>query len=338
MIPLAITLKDVAKKAGVSTATASLALNYKDRVKRETRLKVLQVAKELDYIPNARARALVKQGTETIGLVIPEVVNSFFAELAQSIKNTLRKAGYNLILCSTDYESEEELGYINMFKSGQVDGAIFACVGDMMRKNNQQITQLAHGHIPVVYIDRDGVDPEIIPVIKADLHSASYNATQYLLEVGHRRIGFVGQSYERLSGYKKALEEASLSIREEDIFYDYLTIEGGYEVGRFLLAKKKTPTAFVCLNDEMAIGLIQALSEGGRRVPEDISVCGIDNIKIANFYNPSLTTVNVPKRAMGERAAEILMKVLSGEILSIAERTTIFPTELVVRGSTKAIK
>ncbi len=332
-----VTLKDVAERAGVSQATASLALNYKDGVKEETRRRVIEVAQELDYIPNARARALVRKGTETIGLVIPEVVNSFFAELAQSIKDTFKRANYNLILCSTDYGSEEEMDYINLFKSGQVEGAIFACVGDMMKKNNQQITQLANSYIPVVYIDRDGVDPEIIPVIKADLFSAAFKATHYLIELGHRRIAFVGQSHERLSGYKKALEEASLSIRERDIFYDYLTVEGGYEVGRYLLAARERPTAILSLNDEMAIGLIQALSEGGLKVPEDISVCGIDNIKISNFYNPPLTTVNVPKRKMGERSAEILLKLLSGERLSSTEHMIVFPTELIVRGSTKAL-
>lgn len=337
MVSLVVTLKDVAKQAGVSLATASLALNHQDRVKEETRERVLQVARELDYIPNARARALVTKGTETIGLVIPEVVNSFFAELAQSIKDTLKRSGYHLILCSTDYRSEEEIGYINLFKSGQVDGAIFACVGDMMKKNNRKITQLAHSHIPVVYVDRDGVDPDVIPVIRADLYSASFKATRYLIELGHERIAFVGQSHERLAGYREAMKNFSLPIMDENIFYDYLTMEGGYEVGRYLLTRKSPPSACVCLNDEMAIGLIQALSAGGRHIPDDMSVCGIDDIRISRYYNPPLTTVNVPKEKMGARAAEILLKLLCGEGIGSSEHHIVFPTELMIRESTNAL-
>ncbi|ACL70798.1 LacI family DNA-binding transcriptional regulator [Halothermothrix orenii] len=330
---MAVTLKDVAKKAGVSLATTSLALNESDKVKEETYLKVHRVARELNYIPNARARALVKRKTRAVGLVIPEVENPFFAELSQAIKDTLHKKKYNVILCSTDYKTEEEIRYINLFKSGMVDGAIFACLGEMMKGNNELILDLARNHVPVVYIDRESSDNELIPVIKSDLKEGSYKLTKYLIELGHEDIGFVGQSLERMEGYKKAMAEYNLPVKDKFLFYNYLTIEGGIEVGTKLLNYDRLPTALVCLNDEMAIGVLQALTREGIRVPEDISICGIDNIKISNFYNPPLTTVNVPKKEMGKKAAELLLKLIFEEHVDKNEQFIIYNTDLIIRRS-----
>lgn len=336
---MAVTLKDVAREAGVSLATASLALNNIDKVNEETCRKVHKIAKKLNYIPNARARALVKRATRAVGLVIPEVVNPFFAELAQAIKNRLQLDGYNVILCSTDYKTEEEVRYINMFKSGMVDGAIFACLGEMMKKNSKMVTELARHYLPVVYVDRDGVDNDLIPVVKSNLKNGSYQATRHLIKLGHREIGFVGQSHERMSGYKQAMKEANLKVRQKYVYYNYLTIEGGFEVGNKLASLKKSgeiefPTAIVCFNDEMAIGVIQALINNGISVPGDLSICGTDNIKITSFYNPPLTTVDVPKVQMGTKAAELILKLINGQELNADEHYIIYPTKLIVRKST----
>ncbi len=331
---MSVTLNDIADKAGVSLATVSLALNGNEKVNIDTRERIQRIAREMNYIPNARARALVNKSTKTIGLVIPEVINPFFAELAQSIKSYVRDKGFNLILCSTDYKSDEEKRYINMFRSGQVDGAIFACVGDMMAEHNQMITQLARENVPVVYVDRDGVDNELIPVIKSDLFSAAYQAADHLINLGHSRIGFIGQSQERLAGFKKALKEAEIEVKEQYIFYDYLTIEGGYLVGKKVATMQKMPTGLIAINDEMAIGIIQSLTANGVKVPEDVSVVGIDNIKMANFYNPPLTTVDIPVEKMGQKAAAVLLKKIAGYELDPTEKYIVFPSELIIRAST----
>jgi len=332
---MTVTLNDIARKAGVSLATVSLALNDSSKVNKDTKIRIKEIADELNYVPNARARALVKKSTKTIGLVIPEVVNPFFAELAQAIKDYVRSQDFNVILCSTDYQSEEELRYINMFRSGQVDGAIFACVGDMMAEHNNLIIKLVKENIPVVYVDRDGVDHDLIPVVKSDVYHAAYQAADYLISLGHRELAFAGQSVERLNGFKSALMKHGLQLKEENVYYDYLKMEGGYTVGEKIAARKEKPEAVVCLNDEMAIGVIQALIAEDVKVPEEISVIGIDNIKMANFYNPSLTTVNIPVSQMGEKAAEILLKRIAGQALSPKEKFFIFPTELVIRDSSR---
>lgn len=334
---MAVTLNDIAKKAGVSLATVSLALNGSNKVNKDTKNRIKKIAEELNYVPNARARALVKKSTKTIGLVIPEVVNPFFAELAQSIKDYVRSQDFNVILCSTDYQSEEELRYINMFRSGQVDGAIFACAGDLMAEHNDLIIKLVKENIPVVYVDRDGLNHDLIPIVKSDIYHAAYQAADYLISLGHKNLGFIGQSVERLSGVKSALKNQGLEIKEKNIYYDYLKMEGGYAAGEKIAARDEKPEAVVCLNDEMAIGVIQALIAKDVKVPEEISVVGIDNIKMANFYNPSLTTVNIPVSKMGEKAAEILMKKITGKTLSPKEKFFIFPTKLVIRDSTRKI-
>ncbi|MEC9489676.1 MAG: LacI family DNA-binding transcriptional regulator [Halanaerobiales bacterium] len=334
---MAVTLNDIARKAGVSLATVSLALNGSNKVNKDTKHRIKEIAEELNYVPNARARALVKKSTKTIGLVIPEVVNPFFAELAQSIKDYVRSQEFNVILCSTDYQSEEELRYIKMFRSGQVDGAIFACAGDLMAEHNDLIIKLVKENIPVIYVDRDGLNHDLIPIVKSDIYNAAYQAADYLISLGHKDLGFIGQSVERLSGVKNALKDQGLEIKEQNIYYDYLKMEGGYTAGEKIAARNERPDAVVCLNDEMAIGVIQALIARNVKVPEEISVVGIDNIKMANFYNPSLTTVNIPVSKMGEKAAEILMKKISGKTLSPKEKFFIFPTELIIRDSTRKI-
>lgn len=331
---MVITLKDVADQAGVSLATASLALNNSSKVKAETFKRVHQIAQKLNYIPNARAQALVKRATKTIGLIIPEMVNPFFAELTQAIKDTVIKEGYNIILCCTDYKSEEEVKYINMFKSGQVDGAIFSCMGDLMQKNDEMVLDLAKNYIPVVYVERDSPNHQIIPIIKSDLKDGAYQATKYLIELGHREIGFVGQSSERMEGYRQCITQHQIALNQQFVFYNYITIEGGIAVGKKLLKLAQRPTALVCLNDEMAIGVIQALTHGGIQVPQDISIIGTDNIKISNFYNPPLTTINVPKTEMGKKAGNILLKLMAGQILPVSEHYLLYPTELIIRQST----
>lgn len=326
-----ITLTDVAEKAGVSPATASLALNNSNKVKKETYERVHKIAKELNYVPNARAQALVKQATKTIGLVIPEIINPFFAELAQAIKNEVKKENYNVILCSTEYKFEEEIKYINMFKKGQVDGAIFASLGEELSKDNGVIQELADNYIPVVCIDNGIQNHGVIPVIKSDLEHASYVAARHLIELGYRDIGFIGKSIKRLNGFRKAMEEKSLTINDSNIFYN---VQDGFKAGNSLLEYNNLPEALICYNDEVAIGVIQVLASSGINIPEDISICGIDNIGFSKFYNPPLTTVDIPKEEMGEKAAELLLKLIEGREVTAEEMSITYSTELIVREST----
>lgn len=330
-----VSLRDVARKAGVSPATASLALNNSDKVSKKTLEKVQEIARMMNYIPDARARALACKMTKIIGLVIPDIKNPFFSEMAQIIKNAAKKSGYNIILCGVE-NIEEELSYINMFKGMQVDGAVFT--SSKKNANSSIISDLAANYIPVVYIDRVGNDDDTVPIIKPNLQDATYQATKHLIDLGHRRIAFAGQEgEERMVGFSNAVRAHNLEIGEEYYLFETKSFEDGYNLGERLSQEKSLPTGIVCHNDEVAIGLIQSLIKSGINVPEDISVCGIDNIVLSKFYNPPLTTVHLPKKEMGERAVKLLLDMMAGKELTIEERYIRYPVELIVRGSTERI-
>jgi len=326
-----VTIKDVAKAAGVSPATVSLALNNDAKVNRETKQRVQQVAKALNYIPNARAKALVKKSTQMIGLVIPEIDNPFFAEMAQGIKDFLKDSDYSIILCGTDNDPELESKYINMFKSGLVDGAIFTCLTDV---NNELILDVARNYLPIVYVDRLSGDEQVIPVIKSDLKDGAYQLTRHLIELGHKKIAFVGRKdEERFEGYYQGLQETGYPLAENYIITPSYTFDHGVEAGKRILGLADKPTGIVCFNDEVALGLTQFLIKAGQRVPEEISVCGIDNT-VSRFYNPEITTIDVPKKEMGKTAAELLLKMINGEAIQKAERYIHFPVTFIKRDST----
>ncbi len=327
---MGVTLKDVAQKAGVSIGTASMALNNSDKVNIETYKKVHKVARELNYVPNARARALVKQSTDIIGLVVPHIINPFFAELAQAVKDKAREEGYNVILCSTDGKADEETRYIELFKSGMADGAIFASQEQLTPRNSQLLEELAANYVPVVNMNSQDFGSNLVPIIKTDLEKTGYLATRHLLEFGHKQIGFGSHSPRRFEGYKRAMEEYGL-CQPRFVYFPMQEID---EVVEDIIKKGDKPTAFVCYNDKSAIKMIQLLVERGVRVPEEIAIIGTDNIGLSRHYNPPLTTINIPKVEMGRKAAEILIKLIRGEKISSNELEIVYPTELVVRKST----
>ncbi len=326
-----VTIKDVAKAAGVSPATVSLALNNDKKVSRETRKRVQQVAKALNYIPNARAKALVKKATQIIGLVIPEIDNPFFAEMAQAIKDCIKDSDYSIILCGTDNNPELESKYVNTFMSGLVDGAIFACLTDV---NNELIMELARNYIPVVYVDRLNEDTQVIPVVKSDLKDGAYQLTRHLIALGHQKIAFIGRKdEERFAGYCQGLQEAGYPLAEDYVLAPSYTFAHGVAAGKKLLGLADQPTGIVCFNDEVALGLTQFLVKAGKKVPAEFSVCGIDNT-VSRYYNPEITTIDVPKKEMGRTAAELLLKMIHGEQLQETEHFIHFPVKLIKRAST----
>lgn len=327
---MGVTLKDVAKKAGISIGTASMALNNSDKVSPKTCKMVQKVARELKYVPNARARALVTRSTNTIALVVPHISNPFFAELAQAVKDKAREEGYNVILCSTNGKADEEAWYINVLKTGIVDGAIFASQEHLSKESNELLEELATDYVPVVNMNSQDFGSDIVPVIRVDLRKSAYLATKRLIELGHQRIGFGSHSLLRYEGYKEAINEHGLCF-PEFVYYPMREVD---DVVEDLMKAKIKPTAFVCYNDYSAIMMIQLLVERGVRVPEEISIFGTDNIRMARHYNPPLTTINIPKEEMGRKAAEVLIRLIAGEKLSPNEMEIVYPTELVMRKST----
>lgn len=335
---MAVTLNDVALAAGVSASTVSLALSGSPKVNPKTQERIRRIAAQVHYVPNARARALAMGSTKLIAVVVPELNSFFYSELAQAIKDTVRASGYNVVLCSTDDRADEERAYIDMCRSGQVDGAIFTGIAECLKTNTEALSRLATECIPVVCIDR-ACDSDIIPVVLSDFESGAYTLTRYLIDLGHRDIGYVGMGPiaenpdVRLLGFRKAMAEAQLRVDEDFVHYGSDAFRQGFDVGSRLATEQRMPTAVVCMNDELAIGMIQSLTRAGIRVPDDVSVVGTDNISVSEFYTPPLTTVDVPKAELGRRAADLLMRLLKGESIPDEERKVVYQVEMRIRGS-----
>lgn len=308
-----IRLKEVAKKANVSPATASLALNDNELVNDKTKARVKQVAKEMNYIPDARAKALKTKETKIIGLVIPEIDNPFFSEIAKEIKTVAKKNGYNIIYCGVE-SKEDELDYINIFRGMQVDGAIFASSVSTSDLNIDLIKELADNFIPVVFIDRLLDTGDKIDSVNSDLEKAAFIAVEHLHNLGHKKIAFAGKEKEfRMTGYLEALKKYNLSYNNKYLFKNILSFEDGYKLGKKVVAKKDRPTAIISHNDEVAVGLIQSLVSSGISIPNEISICGIDNIRLSHFYNPALTTVDIPNKKMARKAIKLLLNKIRND-------------------------
>lgn len=330
-----IRLKDVAKQANISPATASLALNNSSKVNDKTKERVKKVAREMNYIPDFRAKALKKKETKIIGLVIPEIDNPFFYEIAREIKNVAKKSGYNIIYCGVE-NKEEELDYINLFRGMQTDGAIFASSVAENNLNINLIKELASEFIPVVFIDRLLDSGDKIDSVHSDLKKAAFIAVEHLYNLGHKKIAFAGRENElRMEGYFEALKKYDLNYNKHYLFKNILSFEDGYKLGQEIISKKNKPTAIVTHNDEVAIGLIQSLIRLGIKIPDDISICGIDNIRLSHFYNPALTTVNIPNRKIAHKAMQLLLSRINKSNKKFEHIK--FDVKLIERETTKKI-
>ncbi len=333
-----IRLKDVAKKANVSPATASLALNDNELVNDKTKERVKKIAKELNYIPDARAKALKTKETKIIGLVIPEIDNPFFSEIAKEVKTVAKKNGYNIIYCGVE-SKEDELDYITLFRGMQVDGAIFASSVSNSDSNIDLIKELADNFIPVVFIDRLLDAGNKIDSVNSDLEKAAFIAVEHLVNLGHQKIAFAGKENEfRMTGYLEALKKYKLNYDNKYLFKNILSFEDGYKLGRKIAGQKQKdrPTAIISHNDEVAVGLIQSLVSSGISVPGEISICGIDNIRLSHFYNPALTTVDIPNIKMARKAIQLLLKKIKDEKKSKTKHIK-FDVSLIERETTQKL-
>lgn len=311
---MTITIKDIAKKANVSIATVSRVMNNKaDSMREETKQRVLDIIKEYKYQPNTIARSMITKKTATIGLIIPDVRNPFFPELVRGVEDFTKKNNYSLFLCNTDGDIEREKEYFNLMMEKSVDGIIYTHayggIDNLVNVNNK---------VPIVLLDRGGDDQSFSGVYMENKRGG-YLATKHLIELSHERIGCItgpediGNSKDRLKGYKRALTEAGISINPEFIKVGDYQMEGGYEAAKQLLKEKEVSAIFV-FNDLMAFGVYQAAQELGLNIPDDLSVVGFDNIKYNRLLNPKLTTVEQNKYKMGELATEMLLnEIKSGK-------------------------
>jgi len=310
-------IHDVARRASVSIATVSRVLNSSEhKVNAETAEKVRQAVKELDYRPNALARALQMKKTMTIGVIIPDISNHYYAEIVRGIQSVADQEGYNIILQNTDRSQDRIVKSIYLLREKIVDGIIFS--GGTI-DGYEPLSAFKELRDRVVVIGRHDVN---FPAIMVDNIAGATEAVQHLIDSGHSRIGLIGWSEDsttakdRLSGYKSALAQNSCPFEPVLIRQGRLTPESGYQEAKVLLSQDERPTAIFAGNDQMAFGVIYAAIEMGLRVPEDLAVIGFDNIPLSAFFVPPLSTIEVPMFTLGAESMETLVSLMAGEKVS----------------------
>jgi len=330
-----VTRNDVAKLAQVSPSTVSYVVNNGPRpVSAETRERVLKAIKDLGYQPNAVARNLRRQQTNSIGLIIPDIVNAYFADLAKGIEDTVFDKDYTVTFCHTAYSLDRELRYVAHLYSERTAGVIWVPATD----NPSPALRMRERDMPLVILDRSITGLEA-PSVVGDNFTAGYLATKHLILLGHRRIACIARpvrlshSQERVRGYQTALNEHGLSAEEELVAPGGYRFENGSHAINYLLSLDNPPTAAFAYNDIMAIGALRRLKEKGYRVPEDFSIVGCDDIPEAPFTCPALTTIQQPKLEMGRKAAQFLLDLINGEELEDTAQAK-FEVNLIIRETT----
>ena len=328
-----VSMKDVAQEAGVSIGTVSGVLNGKKTIKPQNYQRVMDAVKKLDYRPNMLARSLRTNITGSIGLIIPDITNPYYPELARGVEDVARKAGVTLFLCNSDRDVEKELGYAQALVQKQVDGIIIA-------KPHISLEQLQALGRTCKIVLVDGTEEQLreFDLVNVDNKTGAASAIDLLLSYGHRNIAFIGGVIEsqsmqyRLDAYRAALAEQGIPYRPEWVREcDYSWSSGREAAIEILSASGSRPTAFFVGNDIMALGVIRGIHDCGLRVPEDISVCGFDDIAMAELAVPALTTVRQPKYEIGRQSARLLLQKIHGEDGGITHK--ILDTEIVFRGS-----
>ncbi|QJQ05893.1 LacI family transcriptional regulator [Undibacterium piscinae] len=329
------TMKQVAEKAKVSTTTVSHVINNTRVVSEDARERVLSVIRELRYIPSAVARSLKNDKTHTLGMIIPNNSNPYFAEVIQGIEDESFKLGYNIILCNSYDDPKKQAAYTRVLMEKRIDGLILVASG-----SDEELNQLLTDEgIPKVLVDRE-VPGVAADFIEADHEQGGYLATKYLLDLGHRDIACVSgpktllPSGGRVQGYWRALKEAGVTPREEYLAHSDFTSQGGFTAFRQLLALHPRPTAIFASNDLMAIGGLCAAHQAGMKIPEELSVIGYDDIALASFSTPPLTTIAQPKHEIGVLTAQVMVKRIQNAELAL--RREKLETKLMVRQSTAA--
>ena len=325
-----MTLRELAKIVGVSTSTASRALNQSTAISEEVRKRVLRAAQETNYIPNSMARGLALRRSHLIGLVVPSIGNPFFAEIARGAHDAAYERGYVVTLCDTQRSKNREDLFVQTLLQSRVDGVIVT--GGVL--NQEHIRGLKHHRLPVVLAGRrsSGTGHSGVSV---DNVLVGYEASRYLLEKGHRKILYMSgpaesaASRDRQRGFEDAIQGSDL---EASVVQGDFSMESGFEEAARIASLKTAPTGVFAANDMMAIGLIMGLINLGLKVPGDIAVVGTDDIPMGALIRPALTTVHVPMYDIGTRSMQLLLRSIEGDDVAPTE-SILLDCKLIVRES-----
>jgi len=326
-----VTIKDVARAAGVSVATVSRVWNEAAFVSPETRRRVAEVASRLGYSPHGAARSLITRTTYALGVLLPDLYGEFFSEIIRGIDHTAQANGYH-ILVSSSHDSKDEIDAALRSMRGRVDGMIIMSPDPEARRTLHAL----QGNFPVVLLN-GGAESNEFDTITIENHEGARQMTRHLISRGHRRIAMISGPHrnydatERLRGYKTALAESGIELDESLIVQGDFSELSGHRAVKQLLDLESRPTAIFAANDSMAIGALSALRENHVHVPDDMAVAGFDDIPLARYMNPPLSTVHVDISQLGERAAALLLSSLQNDNRSHEQLQ--LSTTLVIRAS-----
>ncbi|NLL91878.1 MAG: LacI family transcriptional regulator [Ruminococcaceae bacterium] len=325
-----VTMKDIAVASGVSTTTVSKVLNGRDNnISAVTRNRILENVKKYGYVPNAVAKGLRTQRTNTLGFILPDICNPFFPEIVRGIEDVANSKGFSVIISNTDNNAQRELASFRGLASRMVDGIIFTRA---LRPNN--IEEYANANIPVVVVDREiNISGFGFGMIAVDTQRGIYDATKLLLDKGCKRIAYISADYDsefdRYTGYKKAITEAGASIDNRLVYRRDYDVATGYEGIRKILSSELID-GVVCGNDLIAVGVINALNEANLSVPLDVKVIGFDDVYFGSYINPALTTIKQPAYEIGSEAAKMLIDNI---LYDVPLSTKILDYTLIIRDS-----
>ena len=330
------TIKDVAAIAGVSFTTVSHVVNNSRPVSADVRAKVERAIRELDYVPSAVARSLKARSTATIGLLVPNATNPYFAELARGVEDGCAKNGYCVFFCNSDDDPAKQRSYLRVLQEKRIDGLVIASAGE----DSVLAQSLAGSREPLVIVDRniEGVTADLVQI---DHEKGAYLATKHLLQLGHADIGCItgpvstAVSAMRVHGFIRAMAERGLEIEPNAIVESDFSATGGYAAASRLYHTMKPSAIFAC-NHMMGIGALRAAAEGANSVPNDCSIIGFDDVELSRYTYPALSTVGQSVRALGERAAQTLIDRIVGKLAGTTRRRVVAP-RLIKRESTAVV-
>lgn len=329
-----ITIKDIARELNLAPSTVSMALNDHPRISTETKKRVKALAKKLQYRPNIIARAMVRKRTHLIGLIMTDIMSSFFPEIIQGIEDVVSEQFHSVILCATENNAKRERHYLQLLRQKRVDGIIAV---PTLAAENRQLWEQIQEEIPMVSILRHHPENHV-PYVIVNNYRGGYIATKHLIDLGHTVIAHLSGpmnielSKERRQGFIDALEEAKLPVYPNLIKTCRFNVDDGREKTESLLNTKHLPTAIFACSDIVAIGAIQALRHHNIKVPDEMAIVGFDDLFFASFAEVPLTSVAQPKYDIGVRAAKKILKMIEGKPVT----NEILEPTMVIRHSTKA--
>lgn len=327
-------LKDIARELNMSVSTVSRVVNNKNNVRLETRERVLKAVKELNYSPNQVARSLKNKSTKTIGIIVPDVSEDFFAYVIKGIDNVISKQGYMIILCDTNEKPEKEELYLNLLGEKQIDGIILATVS----KDYKVLYNSFDKRLPLIFFDNLPNIRKHYDSVIVDNNKASYIAIEHLIKLGHKKIGIITgkqdetTGYERLSGYRKALSDYGVETNESLIGKGDFKEESGYICMKTLLEESTGLTAVHVSSSKMTFGAIKAIKEKGLLIPRDIALIGFDVHDHSGLISPGITTIMQPEEYIGKAAGEVMLKRLQDVNDRVYQKIVLEP-ELVIKES-----